>query len=188
MALPCEDPDRGDRNPMDMRYVLLSSKGRIGSRTFLRGLTVITAAFMIVQVANTFISPIFGILVYPMVYVYVCLFSKRLHDAGHSGWFYLLFLAGYGIVGSIVSALLMPILSPVAFEMYAQFGSDLSGAMDALTENIQEFERLTALTSLASFLLTTALLGFIAARLPTDLETNRYGPPTSGTPMSNTYS
>jgi uncharacterized membrane protein YhaH (DUF805 family) len=111
---------------MDMRYVLLSSKGRIGSRTFLRGLTVITAAFMIVQVANTFISPLFG--------------------------------------------------------------SDLSGAMDALTENIQEFERLTALTSLASFLLTTALLGFIAARLPTDLETNRYGPPTSGTPMSNTYS
>ena len=173
---------------MDMRYVLLSSKGRIGSRTFLRGLSVITAAFIIVQIANTFISPIFGILVYPMVYVYVCLFSKRLHDAGHSGWFYLLFLIGYGVVGSIVSALLMPILSPVAFEMYAQFGSDLSCAMEALTENIQEFERLTSLTTLASFLLTTALLGFIAARLPTDPDANQYGPPTSRNSMSNTFS
>ena len=160
---------------MDMRYVLLSSKGRTGSRTFLRGLSVITAAFIIVQIANTFISPIFGILVYPMVYVYVCLFSKRLHDAGHSGWFYLLFLIGYGVVGSIVSALLMPILSPVAFEMYAQFGSDLSGAMEALT-------------ALASFLLTTALLGFIAARLPTDPDANQYGPPTSRNSMSNTFS
>ena len=89
---------------MDMSYVLLSSKGRIGSRTFLRGLSVITAAFILVQIANTFISPMFGILFYPMVYVYVCLFSKRLHDAGHSGWFYLLFLIGYAVVTSVVSA------------------------------------------------------------------------------------
>ena len=61
---------------MDMRYVLLSSKGRIGSRTFLRGLSVITAAFILVQIANTFISPMFGILFYPMVYVYVCLWCS----------------------------------------------------------------------------------------------------------------
>lgn len=169
---------------MDMSYVLLSSKGRIGSRTFLRGLSVITAAFILVQIANTFISPMFGILFYPMVYVYVCLFSKRLHDAGHSGWFYLLFLIGYAVVTSVVSALLMPVLSPEAFALYAEFGNDLAAAMEALTENIQEFERLTALTSLASFLLTTALLGFIAERLPTDAGPNKYGPPTSGTPMT----
>ncbi len=173
---------------MDMKYVLLTSKGRIGSRVFLRGLTVMTAAFIIVQVASTFVSPIFGILVYPMVYGYVCLFSKRLHDAGHSGWFYLLFLLGYAVAGSIVSALLMPILSPEAFALYAQFGNDLSGAMEALKDNMEEFERLTALTSLASFLLTTALLGFIGARLPSDPDINRYGPPTSRNSRSNTYS
>lgn len=172
---------------MDIRYVLLTPKGRLGSRDFLRGLILVTAAFMLMQVASTFLSPAFGILVYPMVYVYVCLYSKRLHDAGHSGWFYLLFLAGYMIANALVGALLMPILSPGAFEYFEAFQGDMAGALNELMANSEDFNRSSALTNLASFLLTSALLGFIGARLPTDPDANRHGPPTTDTQSSDKF-
>lgn len=170
---------------MDMKHVLLSSKGRIGPRVFLRGLIVLTAVFILVQMAGNFVSPLFGLLAYPMVYAYACLFSKRLHDAGHSGWLFLLFLLGYFVANMIITGLFLPILSPVAFEAYSVFGQDLAGLMEAMRTQSEEFEHLTALptqsslllTTLTSFLLTSALLGFIASRLPSDPGPNRYGPP-----------
>ena len=69
-------------------------------------------------------------------------------------------------------------------------------AIEAMSTQSEEFERLTSLsaqsslllTTLTSFLLTTALLGFIAARLPTDAGPNKYGPPTSRPATPKSYS
>ena len=178
---------------MDIQYVLLNPKGRIASRDFLRGLVLLTGAFMIVQVIGTFVLPALTVLVYPLIYPYVCVFSKRLHDAGQSGWLYLLFLLGYAIIGSIASALLMPALSPAAYEMNLEFqqalqGGGMAGVFSEMTDHADELGRKSALTTLVSFLFTSALLGFIGARLPSDPDNNRHGPPTSRQSPSNTFS
>lgn len=175
---------------MDIPNVLLSPKGRLGPRDFLRGLILVTAAYILVQLVGTFVSPGFSVLIYPMIYVYVCLFSKRLHDAGHSGWLYLLFLLGYTIGGSIISAMLMPFLSPMASDMIQQFmtSGDFTGAMTAMNERAEELTRKSALTTLASFLITSAVLGFIGARLPSDPAENRYGGPTHPSGRASTFS
>jgi len=177
---------------MDVKYVLLSTNGRIGPRDFGRGMILLTGAMMIVQIAAGLVAPAFGMLQYPLVFSYVCVFGKRLHDGGHSAWLYLAFLVGYFVFTTIVSAILLPFLSPEAFSMQGEFqkiaqSGDLSGAIEELAKHAQEFARASILTTIASFLIASGLLGLIGARLRSDPSTNRFGPP-DGSPQSDTFS
>ena len=77
---------------MDISRVLLSPKGRIGPRDFLRGLILLTGAGLIIQVLTVVASIGAAILQYPMLWAYFCVFGKRLHDAGQTAWFNILIL------------------------------------------------------------------------------------------------
>ena len=178
---------------MDIRYVLLSPNGRIGPRDFGRGLILLTGAMMIVQIAVALVSPMFGMLQYPLVFSYVCVFGKRLHDAGHSAWFYLLFLAGYFVLSTTATAILMPFLSPEALSMQADFQKlamegQFGAAMDEVAKIAQELARKSVLTTVTAFLLTSGALGLIGARLQSDPSTNRFGPPSNGSGEPDTFS
>ena len=72
------------------------------------------------------------------------------------------------------------------FQKIAQSG-DLSGAIEELAKHAQEFARASILTTIASFLIASGLLGLIGARLRSDQSTNRFGPP-DGPPQSDTFS
>lgn len=168
---------------MDMQYVLLSPKGRIGPRTFLRGFILLTAGYMLMQIAEVLVSPAFFVLTLAFVYMYVCLFSKRLHDAGQSGWLYLVFLAGYILISLVLFGVLLPILSPFASEVLSQVVELVSAgntpAAEAIVEGQErELNESLLLTSITSFLIASAILATIAARLASDPNPNRYGPPT----------
>ena len=178
---------------MDIQHVLFSPKGRIGPRTFLRGFILLTGVFILVQVASTFLAPGIGVAAYAMIFPYVCVFSKRLHDAGQSGWLYPLFLLAYVVIGSVAGMFLMPFLSPEAYQMNLEFqqalqGEGLNSAFSSMTEQADELSRKSALTTLASFLVTSAILGFAGAKLPSDPDSNRYGPPEGRNGISKTFS
>ena len=178
---------------MDVQHVLLSPKGRIGPRTFLRGFILLTGGYMLMQLAEVFISPVFGLISLGFIYMYVCVFSKRLHDAGQSGWLYLLFLLGYIVVNTIVTMVLLPMLTPHAYEMYMEFfgyvmSGDSSSAEAFMQENQSVLARALSPTLIASFLLSSAVLGFIGSRLPSDPDSNRYGPPPGRGGAANTFS
>lgn len=74
---------------MDFKNLFLSPNGRIGRGQF-------WIAFVILFVANIIINmlthamPFLGILGLAVLYFSVCVYSKRLHDMGKSGWLQLI--------------------------------------------------------------------------------------------------
>ena len=168
---------------MDISRVLLSPKGRIGPRDFLRGLILLTGAGLIIQVLTVVASIGAAILQYPMLWANFCVFGKRLHDAGQTAWFNILILFGFVVVTSILNAVLLLILSPNMMPLMTQIQEiglkdGFGGMLQAQQEHALQIARGTALTTLASFLIGSAGLALIGARLPSDPETNAHGPPT----------
>ncbi len=67
---------------MDLGKLLFSPEGRIGQRDFWIGFLILFVAGILLHAAV-----VVGTLVWLLsTYCWVCLFSKRLHDMGHSGW------------------------------------------------------------------------------------------------------
>lgn len=168
---------------MDISHVLLNPKGRIGPRDFLRGLILLTGAGLIIQVLTVGASVGAAILQYPLLWGYFCVLGKRLHDAGQTAWFNLLILFGFVVVSSILNAVLLPVLSPHMMPLMTQIQEvglkdGIGGMLQAQQEHALQIARGTALTTLASFLLTSAGLALIGARLPSDPDDNTHGPAT----------
>jgi uncharacterized membrane protein YhaH (DUF805 family) len=167
---------------MDFRFVFLDPQGRLAPVPFARGFILLTGAMMLVTIASAIVSQGLGILQYTLVFPYLCVFGKRLHDAGLSAWLWLAFLAGFGFVNMLASAVLLPILSPGAYaiQMELQALMESGGWADAFEELARlapEYARLSAVTSVAGFLIASALTGFAAYRMRSDPQPNRYGPP-----------
>ncbi len=88
---------------MDFRSLFLDPQGRLAPRPFARGFILLTGAMMVITVLSSVASPGLGILQYALVFPYVCLFGKRLHDAGLSAWLWLggTNLLSWGALGAI---------------------------------------------------------------------------------------
>jgi uncharacterized membrane protein YhaH (DUF805 family) len=72
---------------MDWKSMLLSADGRIKRQPYWIGWIVVFAVglvgSLVLQVISPYASSILSLL---LIYPYVCLYSKRLHDLGQSGW------------------------------------------------------------------------------------------------------
>ncbi len=170
---------------MDFRFLFLQPQGRLAPLPFARGLILLTGALMIVTLLAAIASPSLGILQYTLVFPYLCLFGKRLHDAGLSAWLWLAFLAGFGFFNMFLSAFLLPVLSPDAYAIQLEVQKlmetgGFTAAFEALAERAPEYARLAAVTTIAAFLVSSALSGFAAYRMRSDPNPNRHGPPTQG--------
>ncbi|MEM1105003.1 MAG: DUF805 domain-containing protein [Pseudomonadota bacterium] len=167
-----------------MLTVLFNPNGRIGPRTFWRGVFLLLAAMIIVSVAGAYggaAGQALGIFSLAAPYCYLCVYGKRLHDNGKSAWLFLAFLAGYFVVSSGLSMVLMPFLSPGVAPLEAQMTLliEQGQLMDAINY-APEINKAGIMTSLVSLIASNALLGFIAASLSSDPQSNAYGPPEGG--------
>ncbi|WP_321488533.1 hypothetical protein [uncultured Hyphomonas sp.] len=168
---------------MDISHVLLSPKGRIGPRDFLRGLILLTGAGTVIQVLTVAASIGAALLQYPLLWAYFCVLAKRLHDAGQTAWFNLLILFGFVVASSILNAVLLPVLSPQMMPLMTEIQEiglkdGIGGMLKAQQDHALQIARGTALPTLASFLLASAGLALIGARLPSDPDANVHGPAT----------
>lgn len=167
---------------MSIGSVLFSPNGRIGPRTFWRGLIILLMAVIVTQVASVYAGPalggIAGLLSIALAYPYLCVFGKRLHDSGKSAWWYLLFLLGYFIVNGVLQTVLLPVFSPTAAELNEEMAMLMEAGQwaDALAY-APAIARESLFTSLISLIASNGLLGFLAARLKSDPGPNQYGPP-----------
>ncbi len=164
-----------------MLSVLFNPNGRIGPRAFWRGLILLVGAMVLLSVAAAYggmVGALLSLLTYVAPYAYLCVFGKRLHDAGHSAWWFLAFLVAYFILSSLLQAILLPILTPRAAELQEemQLLMEQGQLADALAY-LPEIQREGVLTSLICLVAVNAGLGFIVARLKSDPNNNAYGPP-----------
>jgi len=181
------DLQGNDYPRMDYRFVFLEPQGRLAPLPFARGFVLLTGAMLVITTLTAVASPNLGILQYALLFPYICLFGKRLHDAGLSAWLWLAFLAGFGFFSMFLSAILLPVLSPQAFAVQSEVQvimaeQGFAAALESLTGRAAEYARLSAVTTVAAFLLASGLTGFAAFRMRSDPKPNRHGPPTSEGP------
>lgn len=184
---PTSDPQGNDLRRMDFRFLFLEPQGRLAPKPFGRGLVLLTGAGMMISVLTAVVSPGLNMLQYALVFPYICLFGKRLHDAGLTAWLWIAFLAGLGFLNMFLSAILLPVLSPGAFAIQVEVqetmqAAGFTAAFEELALRAEEYARLSAVTTLAAFLISSAITGFAAFRLRSDPKPNRHGPPTLGGP------
>ncbi|MEL7128544.1 MAG: DUF805 domain-containing protein [Pseudomonadota bacterium] len=172
---------------MGIAGILFNPNGRITPNQFWRGIIVLVGLQIIFQVLANYgpaaLAGIISLLGVLIVYPYLCVYGKRLHDAGKSAWWFLLFVLGYVIL-SIISLMLIPGLSEF-FEEAMTFATDGDqAALDALTV---EFGRRVMPQALAGMVLINGLLGFLVARLASDPGANEHGPPPGSDQLGETF-
>ena len=97
---------------MTWQSVFFSSNGRIGQKDYWIAALILVCAWIV--------SPILHLLIFPawilLAYCWICIISKRLHDAGHSGWL-ILVPAAAGMLALIISVVIGSISAIGAFAM-----------------------------------------------------------------------
>lgn len=152
---------------MDWGKLFLSAEGRIRQQDYWIGVLILIGLWIVSHLAHVFAPLIWLLLIYP----WVCVIAKRLHDFGRSGWlilipFVIAFIAGCAAFVAGGAALIGMI-----FNASSEAGSDLSnwaGVFGAL--GIAAAFLLVALAVKLVFLLWVGLSRG-------DPGPNRYGPP-----------
>lgn len=170
---------------MDPAYTFFNAKGRLSPSQFGQGFVVLSAIVVVVTVLASLVSSQFGALNWLLIFPYVCLFGKRLHDASQSAWFYLLIVLGYFMLSIVFTAVTMGYLSPEAAAMQEEYQSiaideGFSEAFAQMADSRDRLARSSALTSLAAVLFSHAVIGWGVMQMKSDPNANRYGPPTTG--------
>ena len=153
---------------MDWKTLFLSANGRIGRQTFWIGVLILFVAGIVLN----FIPIIGQLAALALTYCWVCIYSKRLHDFGKTGW---LAAVPFALV------LLFFIISMISFggmaAMGAFSGNDdmMAGAAMGGMGGMALFGGLIGLIGLA-FLLWVGLT-------PGDPAANQYGDPPAATPL-----
>jgi len=165
---------------MTIQGVLFNPQGRIQANQFWQGVIVLVAIQIVLSILPLLginlgaLSNLIGLLI---IYPYLCVYGKRLHDSNKSAWMFLLFVLGYLLI-STLSVFFIPGLGDFFSEYMVLAGE---GDQEGLTALLQEFAatsgRATTYVSLGGLLVSNVLLGFIAARMHSDPNTNAYGPP-----------
>lgn len=139
-------------DPKDAQRILIGSSGRLGPMEFAQGLTAVVAANLVLQVLSLMpgLGVIFGILGLVLIYPWVCIFSKRFHDAGQSGWMTIAAIIAAIVLSIVVSLILNPLFGvPMAMDM---------SAMQAYAAN-------RVIASMITMVLVNLALGFYMFRL-----------------------
>ena len=154
---------------MDWKFLFLSSDGRISRQQFWIGALILIGAGVIagwiplVNIAFFFVS----------LYAWVCLYSKRLHDFGKTGWLTAIPISLFLIAFVLVMMTMGGLAAMGAFE--GMHGEDPNPAALMGAGVSAMLLGLAALVSLA-FLLWVGLT-------PGEPAANRYGEPPADTPL-----
>ena len=153
---------------MDWKTLFLSANGRIGRQSFWIGVAILFVAGMVLN----FIPIIGQLAALALTYCWVCVYSKRLHDFGKTGW-----LAAV----PFVLVLLFAILGMMSVGGMAAMGA-FSGSEDAMAGAAMGGMGVMALASMLIGLLALAFLLWVGLT-PGDAGPNRYGEPPADTPL-----
>ena len=151
---------------MDWRTMFLSPEGRMNQKDYWIGMLILFAAWVL-SGALHLLAPIAWLL---LIYPGVCVYAKRLHDAGRSAWLILAPVA-IGVAAFILAVIFGGIGVIGALGMMATFGASPT-AWTALFAGLSAMAMFLCVAGVAkvAFLLWVGLSAG-------DSGDNRYGPP-----------
>ncbi len=139
-------------------------------------------ALILIAFGPRLLAAILVLLSMASAYCYLCVYGKRLHDANITAWGFVPFLAGFLFIFSVIVGILISLFTPAGAEMLLQWDElQRRGDIEAAAEMQPAVIREIIAPLIVSFLMTNALLAYIAARLRSDPNANVYGAP-SGEP------
>ncbi|WP_273146774.1 DUF805 domain-containing protein [Oceanicaulis alexandrii] len=165
---------------MSLMSVLFAPNGRINPSQFQTGaLVLLGIGFVLALVPLTGNGALIGVQTLvglAMIYPWVVLWRKRLHDSGKSGWFLLLIVLVWFIISMIASQIITMMF---AGDMM-QAMEDVTGFSQMMQAQAQLAEALALPNAISSLVVGLIVVFGANAILKSDPEENRYGPPVGG--------
>lgn len=173
-----------------MFKLLFSPEGRIGPSEFIKGAVILLALNFVLWLGwfvNLPIALLAGLIALMTIYCWACLFTKRFHDAGRTGWLFIAVMAAFLVLSFIVFPMIVGLLIPPDAELITkaeelkQMQQDMAGTsnpedLGLLLGGMFELYQSIAMRQAIVFFLSGAALAFgVNKLLNRDPEPNRWG-------------
>lgn len=169
-----------------MGDLLLNPNGRLLRNRFWQGLIILTVATVLVSLGAWLINEMIALLSYVLIFPYICVYGKRLHDSGRSAW-WVIGVWGAGLIIQVVLLMIFIFFILPGFMSVEQKetleeifklaeAGDSAQVMQGMEYLMAELEGVLQRTSIVLTIIVNALLGFIIGSLRTIPEDNQYGP------------
>ena len=161
-----------------MTDLLLNAKGRIAKHRFWQGMIILTVASVIVTAGAVKLGMIFGILSYLLIYPYICVYGKRLHDIGTTAWWVIGIWLGSFVISFIYSIFLTPFfVGPEAEKIQKEMSERLmSGDLAGFSEGAALLNKELWIMQIVTIVLVNATIALILGLLSTEPRENKHGP------------
>ena len=172
-----------------MGNLLFNPTGRIQRNRFWQGMVILTVASVLVVAGNSMVGPLFGLLGLVLIYPYICVYGKRLHDAGTTAWWVIAIWVGSLIISFIIGLLFAGVfmteeLLAIQEEAAERLATgDFAGFMEGTEIISKELLPLNIIATVGS----NAILAGIVGMLATQPKENKHGP-VPGTAAADTFS
>lgn len=165
---------------MSLMSVLFAPNGRISPSQFQTGaLMLLGIGFVMALLSltgNTAMMGVQTLVGLVLIYPWVVLWRKRLHDSGKTGWFLLLIILVWFILSMIVGQVVTMMF---AGDMM-QAMEDVTGFSQMMQAQAQLAQELALPNAISSLVVGLIVVFGANAILKADPQENRYGPPPGG--------
>lgn len=165
---------------MSLTSVLFAPNGRINPGQFQTGASVLLGIGFVLALVpltgNSALISVQTLVGLAMIYPWVVLWRKRLHDSGKSGWFLLLIVLVWFIISMIASQVITMLF---AGDMM-QAMEDVTGFSQMMQAQAQLAQELALPNAISSLVVGLIVVFGANAILKSDPQENRYGPPVGG--------
>lgn len=161
-----------------MVELLFIPNGRIAKNRFWQGMVILTVASVLIVAGNTMVSSAIGFLNLLMIYPYICVFGKRLHDAGTTAWWVIGIWLGSMLVAFIFGLVfggffMTPEMVEIQEEMAERMAAgDFAGFFEGAEILSGKMLPLNILSTVGTNIVLALIVGF----LPTQPHENKHGP------------
>ncbi|OLF73195.1 hypothetical protein AWH62_09670 [Maricaulis sp. W15] len=141
-------------NPADATRILFGASGKLSPQEFAQGIVAIMAAYIVLQFIS--LMPALGLLLsfvggLVLAFAWVCVYAKRFHDAGKSGWLAAAAVVAVLVIVIVANVILMPVL-----------GVNMAGGTTMPVVTVS-----SVLAGIVSSLVGNAVVGYFVYKMPT---------------------
>jgi uncharacterized membrane protein YhaH (DUF805 family) len=169
-----------------MGDLLFNPNGRIARNRFWQGMVLLTVASVVVSSAALLVHPMFDFISLALIFPYVCVYGKRLHDAGQTAWWVIAIWFGVVVIQVILFMILLftalpMLMSPEQRELWEEImrlseKGDTEEAMKGVETLIEQMQGLFQRTSLFVLVVANAAMALIIGFVKTEPRENKHGP------------